>query len=285
MDNEALDINHLNKWLGNTETVTDYLTPIVEQRYRATLNIDPGDPAIGDAATTGLHWMLGWNLKKNDELGVDSHPARGDFLPPVPLPRRMWAGSQIKVKKPLRVGDKVIKKSKVADIKLKEGRTGKLCFVTAEYEYLVDDDVRLHELHNIVYRDVTKASGGSGVSDVIPEDADFTETIFMHPTILFRYSAIGFVGHRIHYDYPYTKNEENYPDLIVHGPLQATFLLRAAEKLKGKSVTSFNHKVMAPVFANSDYIIGAKENSDGSITCWGAVKGSGMTMQAEAHFE
>ena len=197
----------------------------------------------------------------------------------------MWAGSQIKVKDPLRVGDKVIKKSKVADIKLKEGRTGKLCFVTAEYEYLVDDHVRLHEFHNIVYRDVTKAGGGSGVSDVIPEDADFTETIFMHPTILFRYSAIGFVGHRIHYDYPYTKNEENYPDLIVHGPLQATFLLRAAEKLKGKSVTSFNHKVMAPVFANSNYIIGAKENSDGSISCWGAVEGSGMTMQAEAHFE
>ena len=93
MDNKELDINHLNKWLGNIEMVTDYLTPIVEQRYRATLNIDPGDPAIGDAATTGLHWMLGWNLKKNDELGVDSHPARGDFLPPVPLPRRMWAGT------------------------------------------------------------------------------------------------------------------------------------------------------------------------------------------------
>ena len=143
----------------------------------------------------------------------------------------------------------------------------------------------MHELHNIVYRDVTKAGGGSGVSDKIPEDADYTETIFMHPTILFRYSAIGFVGHRIHYDYPYTKNEENYPDLIVHGPLQATFLLRAAEKLKGKTVTSFSHKVMAPVFANSDYIIGAKENTDGSVSCWGAVKGSGMTMQAEASFE
>ena len=92
MDNEDLDINHLNKWLGNTEIVTDYLTPIVEQRYRATLNIDPGDPKIGEPSTTGLHWMLGWNLKKNDELGVDSHPARGDFLPPVPLPRRMWDG-------------------------------------------------------------------------------------------------------------------------------------------------------------------------------------------------
>ena len=185
MENEALDINHLNKWLGNIETVTDYLTPIVEQRYRATLNIDPGDPKIGEDATSGLHWMLGWDLKKNDELGVDSHPARGDFLPPVPLPRRMWAGSQIKVIKPLRVGDKVIKKSKVADIKLKEGRTGQLCFVTAEYEFLVNEEVRLHELHNIVYRDVTKAGGGSGVSDTIPEDADYTETIFMHPTLAF----------------------------------------------------------------------------------------------------
>jgi 3-methylfumaryl-CoA hydratase len=285
MTNEELDINHLNKWLGNTEIVTDYLTPVVEQRYRATLNIDPGNPVEGESATSGIHWMLAWNLKKNDELGVDSHPARGDFLPPVPLPRRMWAGSQIKVHNPLRVGDKVVKKSKVADIKLKTGRTGQLCFVTAEYEFLVEDEVRLHELHNIVYRDVSKAGGGSGVSDIIPDDADFTETIFMHPTILFRYSAIGFVGHRIHYDYPYTKNEENYPDLIVHGPLQATFLLRAAEKLKGKSVSSFNHKVMAPVFANSEYIIGAKKNPDGSVSCWGAVKGSGMTMQAEAYFD
>ena len=116
MDNEALDINHLNKWVGNIETVTDYITPIVEQRYRATLNIDPGNPQMGEGATSGLHWMLGWNLKKNDELGVDSHPARGEFLPPGPLPRRMWAGSQIKVKKPLRVVDTVKKKSKVADI-------------------------------------------------------------------------------------------------------------------------------------------------------------------------
>ena len=168
MANEELDINYLNKWLGKTEIVKDYLTPIVEQRYRATLNIDPGNPAVGEPATSGLHWMLGWNLKKNDELGVDSHPARGDFLPPVPLPRRMWAGSQIKVHKPLMVGDKVIKKSKVSDIKLKTGRTGQLCFVTAEYEYLVEDEVRLHEFHNIVYRDVTKSGGGSGVSDTIP---------------------------------------------------------------------------------------------------------------------
>ena len=131
MTNEELDINHLNKWLGNTEIVTDYLTPVVEQRYRATLNIDPGNPVEGESATSGIHWMLAWNLKKNDELGVDSNPARGDFLPPVPLPRRMWAGSQIIVHNPLRVGDKVVKKSKVADIKLKTGRTGQLCFVTA----------------------------------------------------------------------------------------------------------------------------------------------------------
>ena len=279
-----VDIDHLRKWIGKIDNVTDYVTPIVEQRYRATLNMDVGNPKDGDPVTSGLHWMLGWNLVKNDELGVDSHPALGEFLPPVPLPRRMWAGSEIKVLKPIRVGDKVIKQSTVADIQVKEGRTGLLCFVTAEYNFLVNDEVTINEKHNIVYRDISKSGGGSGYSKEIPERADLSEKIFMHPTILFRYSAIGFVGHRIHYDHPYTVNEENYPGLIVHGPLQATYLLRAAEKLMGKPVKSFTHKVMAPVFANSEYIVGVDKIDDGSVSCWGATKEFGVTMRAEAKF-
>lgn len=279
-----VDIDHLRKWIGKIDNVTDYVTPIVEQRYRATLNMDIGNPKDGDPVTSGLHWMLGWNLVKNDELGVDSHPALGEFLPPVPLPRRMWAGSEIKVLKPIRVGDKVIKQSTVADIQVKEGRTGLLCFVTAEYNYLVNDEVTINEKHNIVYRDISKSGGGSGYSKDIPEKADLSEKIFMHPTILFRYSAIGFVGHRIHYDHPYTVNEENYPGLIVHGPLQATYLLRAAEKLMGKPVKSFTHKVMAPVFADSEYMVGVDKMDDGSVSCWGATKEFGVTMRAEAKF-
>ena len=279
-----VDIDHLRKWIGKIDNVTDYVTPIVEQRYRATLNMDIGNPKDGDPVTSGLHWMLGWNLVKNDELGVDSHPALGEFLPPVPLPRRMWAGSEIKVLKPIRVGDKVIKQSTVADIQVKEGRTGLLCFVTAEYNFLVNDEVTINEKHNIVYRDISKSGGGSGYSKEIPERADLSEKIFMHPTILFRYSAIGFVGHRIHYDHPYTVNEENYPGLIVHGPLQATYLLRAAEKLMGKQVKSFSHKVMAPVFANSEYMVGVDKMDDGSVSCWGATKEFGVTMRAEAKF-
>ena len=282
--NTKVDIDHLRKWIGKIDNVTDYVTPIVEQRYRATLNMDIGNPKDGDPVTSGLHWMLGWNLVKNDELGVDSHPALGEFLPPVPLPRRMWAGSEIKVLKPIRVGDKVIKQSTVADIQVKEGRTGLLCFVTAEYNFLVNDEVTINEKHNIVYRDISKSGGGSGYSKDIPEKADLSEKIFMHPTILFRYSAIGFVGHRIHYDHPYTVNEENYPGLIVHGPLQATYLLRAAEKLMGKQVKSFTHKVMAPVFANSEYMVGVDKMDDGSASCWGATKEFGVTMRAEAKF-
>ena len=279
-----VDIDHLRKWIGKIDNVTDYVTPIVEQRYRATLNMDIGNPKDGDPVTSGLHWMLGWNLVKNDELGVDSHPALGEFLPPVPLPRRMWAGSEIKVLKPIRVGDKVIKQSTVADIQVKEGRTGLLCFVTAEYNFLVNDEVTINEKHNIVYRDISKSGGGSGYSKDIPEKADLIEKIFIHPTILFRYSAIGFVGHRIHYDHPYTVNEENYPGLIVHGPLQATYLLRAAEKLMGKPVKSFTHKVMAPVFADSEYMVGVDKMDDGSASCWGATKEFGVTMRAEAKF-
>ena len=279
-----VDIDHLRKWIGKIDNVTDYVTPIVEQRYRATLNMDIGNPKDGDPVTSGLHWMLGWNLVKNDELGVDSHPALGEFLPPVPLPRRMWAGSEIKVLKPIRVGDKVIKQSTVADIQVKEGRTGLLCFVTAEYNFLVNDEVTINEKHNIVYRDISKSGGGSGYSKDIPEKADLSEKIFMHPTILFRYSAIGFVGHRIHYDHPYTVNEENYPGLIVHGPLQATYLLRAAEKLMGKPVKSFTQNVMAPVFADSEYMVGVDKMDDGSVSCWGATKEFGVTMRAEAKF-
>ena len=147
-----------------------------------------------------------------------------------------------------------------------------MCFVTAEYNFLVNDEVTINEKHNIVYRDISKSGGGSGYSKEIPERADLSEKIFMHPTILFRYSAIGFVGHRIHYDHPYTVNEENYPGLIVHGPLQATYLLRAAEKLMGKQVKSFTHKVMAPVFADSEYMVGVDKMDDGSVSFRGATK-------------
>ena len=197
----------------------------------------------------------------------------------------MWAGSEIKVLKPIRVGDKVVKQSTVADIQVKEGRTGLLCFVTAEYNFLVNDEVTINEKHNIVYRDISKSGGGSGYSKEIPERADLSEKIFMHPTILFRYSAIGFVGHRIHYDHPYTVNEENYPGLIVHGPLQATYLLRAAEKLMGKQVKSFTHKVMAPVFANSEYMVGVDKMDDGSVSCWGATKEFGVTIERKQSFK
>ena len=280
-----INVNELKSWIGNDEIAFDEVSQSLEARFRATLDEDPGNPQKGEIASSGLHWALAPAVVKSSLLGKDSHPKKGEFLPPVPLPRRMWAGCRTHFLKPLKIGDLVKKKSSVVDINLKDGKSGLLCFVTANYEFFVDDQLMIKEDHDLVYRDYNKEDKTIFVKNDLPfVKSDYEEKIFAHPTMLFRYSAITFNGHRIHYDYPYSTEEEGYKDLVFHGPLQATLMLRAAEKYKKVKVKSFSHRGVAPVYANDDLIINIENKPNDSLNCFTSTKDAGMTMKAEAIF-
>jgi 3-methylfumaryl-CoA hydratase len=280
-----INVDELKSWIGNDEIAFDEVSQSLEARFRATLDEDPGNPQKGEIASSGLHWALAPAVVKSSLLGKDSHPKKGEFLPPVPLPRRMWAGCRTHFLKPLKIGDLVKKRSSVVDINLKDGKSGLLCFVTANYEFFVDDQLMIKEDHDLVYRDYNKEDKTIFVKNDLPfVKSDYEEKIFAHPTMLFRYSAITFNGHRIHYDYPYSTEEEGYKDLVFHGPLQATLMLRAAEKYKKAKVKSFSHRGVAPVYANDDLIINIKNKPNDSLNCFTSTKDAGMTMKAEAIF-
>ena len=285
MNNVDINIDELKGWIGNEEVAYDEISVSLEKRFRATIDEDPGSPQKAEMASSGIHWALAPAIVKSSLLGKDSHPAKGGFLPPVPLPRRMWAGCQTKFFKQLYIGDEVKKISSIVDVNLKDGKSGLLCFVKAKYDFYVNNELVIEELHDIVYRDLLKQDKSIRKVNTLPNfDPVYKEIIHTHPTMLFRYSAITFNGHRIHYDYPYSTQEEGYQDLVFHGPLQATLMLRAAEKYKNKKVIQFSHKGVAPVYANEDLYITIDHNLNGDIICYTNTDDAGITMKAEAFF-
>ena len=195
----------------------------------------------------------------------------------------MWAGCETDFYSKLYIGDKVTKISSVDDITFKEGRSGKLCFVKAKYQFYVNNKIKIKEFHNIVYRDLNTNQKVHKIQ--LPFDKFDNETfIYTHPTIMFRYSAITFNGHRIHYDYPYSTKEEYYPDLVFHGPLQATLLLNLSEENSKKPVKKFIHRGISPVFANMNLKLKLKKINDNEYHSFSETDLNGMAMEGKAYF-
>tara|TARA_B100001027_G_scaffold68394_1_gene46626 strand:- start:221 stop:1057 length:837 start_codon:yes stop_codon:yes gene_type:complete len=278
-----MNIEELKKWIGSSETSEDIITSSLEQRFRATLDIDPGNPKKGDVASSGIHWTLAPPVYKHSDLGKDSHPKKGGFLPPVSLPRRMWAGCETYFYSRLYIGDNVTKISSIDDISLKEGKSGKLFFVRVKYQFYVDNEIKIKEFHDIVYREINTNNNLKKVE--LPFNKfDDEKSIYTHPTIMFRYSAITFNGHRIHYDYPYCTKEEFYPDLVFHGPLQATLLLNLSEKNAEKSAKKFIHRGVSPVFANMNLKLKLKKIDNNEYHSFSETDLYGMAMEGKAYF-
>ena len=193
-------------------------------------------------------------------------------MPPVPLPRRMWAGGRIETKGPLKLGETIIRASAIEDVTLKEGRSGALCFVTVRHGYAGADGIVITERRDIVYRDAqprgAPSQSGAGLPPAEPKTADLVWEIEATPTLLFRYSAITFNGHRIHYDEPYVTTVEGYPGLIVHGPLQAALLFNLAAVLGGAAPRVFDYRGLAPMFAPTTFRVLGRRQPDGSLRCW-----------------
>jgi 3-methylfumaryl-CoA hydratase len=281
---EKLDLAHLRQWIGRTEEKTDIVTAHLVAGLRSVLFLDIGTPSEGDAAPFTAHWCLTLPVVPMSEVGPDGHAKRGSFLPPVPLPRRMWAGGAINFTEPLRVGDVVTRTSTIKDLTLKSGSTGLLCFVSVDHVFKTQRGTAIRERHDIVYREMPAA--GQTVAPAkppaAPAAATHSERHLADPVLLFRYSALTFNGHRIHYDRDYVTKVEGYPGLIVHGPLQAALLVELAAKLRGgKAPATFVYRGLQPLFDGAEFSVNASEISTG-LDLWTANAKGEPTMRGTA---
>jgi 3-methylfumaryl-CoA hydratase len=282
---EQLDLDHLRQWIGRTNEVSDIVTAQLTKGLRATLFQEIGEPKPGDAAPFTTHWCLGQPVYPMSELGPDGHPTRGGFLPPVPLPRRMWAGGELQFVDALRVGDVATRSSRISDVTLKTGSTGALCFVSVQHEVTTSRGLAIRERQDIVYRDVSgTAPAAPAKAPPPPPTAQHRETHVSDPVLLFRYSALTFNGHRIHYDRDYVTKVEGYPGLIFHGPLQASFIVELAAKLHGgQPPKKLSYRGVQPLFEGSEFSINAN-TTDGGVELWVANAEGQPTMKGTANW-
>lgn len=279
-DPEDIDLETLRGWIGRRETASDVVTSRLDASLRAVLD-RPLDTARGEAALPTIHWCLAPTIVAMAELGQDGHPARGDFMPPVPLPRRMWAGGELTFLAPLHVGDVVTRDSTIEAVTVKAGRSGPLCFVTVRHRLATARGPVIDERQDIVFR--AAAAGRAPVAAPVQEEPRWRRTRPCDAVLLFRYSALTFNGHRIHYDRSYAMQEEGYPDLVVHGPLQATALVDFAVEVRGSVPHAFSFRSMNPLFASAPFTVNAVEEGDG-LRLWTADRDDRVAMAGSARW-
>ncbi|CAB3801943.1 Mesaconyl-C(4)-CoA hydratase [Paraburkholderia caffeinitolerans] len=268
------------------QTVTDLVSPAPAAALAATL--DSGSkPALGDALPPLWHWLYFWSAAPQVELGPDGHPHKGGFLPDLGLPRRMAAGGRMTFNAPLAIGAQAHRVSRVLRIENKAGRSGRLAFVTVEHEIIADGVTAIREEQDIVYRESTQPGQQPGpASTQAPADvhADWQREITPTEALLFRYSALTFNGHRIHYDRDYARNVEGYPDLVVHGPLIATLLLDTVARFAPDAVVrEYRYKAVRPTFLGHAFTLCGRRSADGqTIELWAKDHEGRLTMSARA---
>ncbi|MEW9856226.1 FAS1-like dehydratase domain-containing protein [Novosphingobium rhizovicinum] len=239
-------MSEFDDWVGRSQTSTDTFDCARSNALSLALGGE-GSLKAGDRMPLLHHWLYFWDVKPPAGLGTDGHPAKGGFLPPVPLPRRMWAGGRLIFHRPLLLGAEVSKTSTILSVTEKTGRTGTLVFVTVRHELNAGEGVAITEEQDLVYREPASASLPVPTAAPAPATA-WVEQIDPNPVLLFRYSALTMNGHRIHYDRPYAVEEEAYPALVVHGPLQATLLIGIAERNLDEPITGFSFRGQQPAF-------------------------------------
>ncbi|MDB5808848.1 MAG: Acyl-CoA dehydrogenase [Betaproteobacteria bacterium] len=275
----------LREWIGKTETRTDNVAAWPVAALAATLDRNDPSPRIGDELPPAWHWLYFLDAKPASELGPDGHPKRGGFLPPVPLPRRMWAGGRVEFINPLRIGDEIRRDSEILSVEPKHGRSGSLVFVTVRHTISAAGTVAVREEHDIVYRDAAKAGDPPPAGKPAPTTAAWQRSLSGDPVLLFRYSALTFNGHRIHYDLDYVKHEEHYPGLIVHGPLQTTLLLDLCRRHASRPVKKLDYRALHPIFHSEHFTVNGNPAADGnSAEVWTANGAGHLAMAGTAHF-
>lgn len=276
------------EWIGRSEHRHDILTPGPVAALAATLDRDDPPPRPGDALPPLWHWLYFLPLHRHSELGTDGHARRGDFLPPVPLPRRMWAGGRLNFVEPLRIGEPVQRFSRITAIRSTRGRSGELVLVTVRHEIHHAGRLALEEEHDIVYREAPRPEVEAAAVRNAPTQAAphavHSRTIRPDSVLLFRYSALTFNGHRIHYDRAYATEVEGYPGLVVHGPLIATLLLDLLRREHPSAhVRRFGFRALRPLFDIHPFSLHAAPAIEGSMRLWATDHEGTVAMTATAH--
>lgn len=277
------DLNSLQDWIGREEIVDDVIGPMPVRMLAATIGHRDPAPANGDPIPPLAHWTQLIPTHPHDEIAEDGHAMRGPFMPPVPLPRRMYAGGRIQFLKPIRIGDAARRTGRITDIVAKEGRSGQLVFVSVRQEITGPDGLALIEEQDIVYRERPSASAAMPEGGTPPRDAEHTRTYHPNEAMLFRYSALIFNAHRIHFDRPYACEAEGYPGLVVHGQLVATCLADLAVREWGRPLATFNFRAQAPLFDGMAFSVSGAERK-GGLDLWACDPAGNVTMTAEADF-
>ncbi|VTU21033.1 hypothetical protein SRS16CHR_02762 [Variovorax sp. SRS16] len=270
-------------WVGRTEQRTDMASAASAAALAATL--DREDPGLlpGSALPPLRHWLYFTPRARQSEIGDDGHEKRGGFLPPVPLPRRMWAGGSLQFDHPLRVDDEITRASRIVSIDARKGRSGELVFVKVLHRIANAEGTAVTEEHDIVYRSAPVPGAPEPAPLAAPADEAFSREIRPDPVMLFRYSALTFNGHRIHYDRDYVTRVEGYPGLVVHGPLIATLLLDLVDRERPDArVHRFKFKAVRPLFDIHPFTVCGRPDGEGRLALWARDHQGYLAMQAEA---
>ncbi len=279
------DLEKLKEWIGQRETDVDYVTIPAVHRLAATLDRNDPMPKIGDPLPVGWHAILFPRIVRHSQIGPDGHPQRGDFLPPVPLPRRMFAGKRITFHEPLRVGDEVQRESTIKDVTVKQGRSGEMVFVTVKTDITSPRGLAITEEQDIVYRADPDPNAPPPPPQKAPGIAVWTRTVTPDPVLLFRYSALTFNGHRIHYDYPYVTQTEGYPDLVMNGGLTTLLVFELARTHASTPITCISSRNVRPMFVNRPLTICGEPAPDNKTAkLWVVDNDGALALSAEAEF-
>jgi 3-methylfumaryl-CoA hydratase len=279
------DLEKLKEWIGQQESAVDYVTVPAVHRLAATLDRDDPMPRTGDPLPIGWHAILFPRVVRHSQIGADGHPARGDFLPPVPLPRRMFAGKRTTFAQDLRVGDEVRRESTIAAVTVKQGRSGQMVFVTVKTDIFSPRGLAVSEEQDIVYRAEPDPDAPPPAPQPAPATAAWKNTVTPDPVMLFRYSALTFNGHRIHYDHRYVTGTEGYPDLVMNGGLTTLLVYELARANAKTPIRHMSSRNVRALFVNRPIHFGGEPSADGkSAKLWAADKDGALALTAEAQF-
>lgn len=277
----GIDLAHLQTWIGKQETLFDDITLFPAQALAAALD-NERVPKKLDPLPPFWEWMYFLPTPKATATGADGHPKKGGFLPPVPLPRRMWAAGEARYIKALIIGEAAKRISTIEAVDLKEGSSGTLVFVTVKHEIYQQDSLCISQIQNIVYREQPAADAPLPPVISPPSNAQWKKAITPNPVLLFRYSALTFNGHRIHYDRNYCVEEELYPALVVHGPLLVTLLMELARsELPDESIAHIKFRAVRPTFDTKPFQVqAAKDNRE--LQLWSVDHNNALCMKISA---
>ena len=287
MNPDPSQTDDMAAWVGRTQTVEDDITAFPMRALAATLDTDDPPAGTGTVLPPLWHWLYLLPIHRPQALRRDGHSQGGDFMPPIDLPRRVWAGSKFtwSAANPLRVGDRVTRTSRIVSITPKHGSSGKLVFVRVVHEFRNASGLALVNEHDAAFREAAKSKGPANDPVMAEVDAEWHRVLTPDPVLLFRYSALMFNSHRIHYDHPYATEDERYPALLVQGPLISTLLMDLLRRnAPGATVRTLELKALRPSFVGRPMHLRGKRTGD-DVRLWAADDEGRLTMRATAQVE